>query len=158
MEARNFQILAHFNQFCGARSLSRTLYTKTTIHRQKEFPGGRVVYVARNGYNGGHQSRGFESRFIEVILKLDSSSLVGFDFCRQEITLEQTWGRVIPPREITHSLSFFLFFFLFKVLTDFVFPFFFYNTFTLIFCFCFCFVLFCSFFIGDSHLEISVLG
>ena len=29
-----------------------------------------MVYVARNEYNGGHRSRGFESRFIEVIVKL----------------------------------------------------------------------------------------
>ena len=64
---------------------------------RKGFLDGRVVnmYVARNRYNKGNQSRGFETRFIEFILKLAfigsriTSPWFGFEFYRQGITLEQ---------------------------------------------------------------------
>ena len=75
---------------------------------RKGFLDGRVVYmyVARNRYNEGHQSRGFETRFTEFLFNLAcigsriTSPWLGFEFCGQGITLEQAWSQVIPPQEI----------------------------------------------------------
>ena len=58
------------------------------------------VYVARNGYNGGHRTLGFESRFTEVILKLGRIICpgVGFELFGQGITLD--WLAAVVGREI----------------------------------------------------------